>query len=73
MPKLTKSEILKHEAYIDAKKYCQEGVKGGSHAYQVVAYSLRDLKEKLGDQGQEAVKLLAEEIPEIHNIVKIED
>ena len=53
MPKLTKSEILNHEAYISAKKYCEDGVKGGRYSYQVVAYSLRDLQEKLGEQGKE--------------------
>lgn len=67
--KLTPEEIKKHPEYVDAKKYCKDAVRRkGEHSFQVISYSLKILKDKL---GEEAVYILADDVKGIHRHVVI--
>lgn len=63
------TNIKNTKEYQECKKSCIRAIKqNGSYSYQVISYALSGLKNKLGD---EAVKELAEEVPEIHDFVII--
>lgn len=62
-------DIKKTKEYLDCKKSCKKAVyQNGSYSYQVISYSLLSLKEKFGD---EAVKELAKDVPEVNDFVII--
>lgn len=66
---LSKEEIRASEEYKKCKKDMKEAVEtNGSYTYQVIAFGLKALKTKF---GQEAVEMMADDVPEILNHVKI--
>lgn len=69
MAQLTKTEIKNSEEYKKCKKEMIQATKrDGGFSYQVIAYGLQSLKEQFGD---EAVEMMAEDVPAILKHVTI--
>lgn len=66
---LTKAQIRETEEYKKCKKDIEEAVEtNGSYTYQVIAFGLKSLKSKF---GHDAVEMMADEVPDIHDHVVI--
>jgi len=69
MSKLTKEQIKNSPEYQKCKKDMEAATENdGGYSYQVIAYGLKSLKDQF---GQEAVEMMAEDVPDILEHVTI--